>query len=158
MGIAGFSAAEAGPITPADVNGLQHFFDCFGVMIHDGTEHAQFCAPSGSVPSNSSLGSFSGGASSACPTFGDAVGPRRPSYDVASLGEIWEAPSGEPALANMQIAVGDCACYPCVSGGADLGGSPFQPFLVASLDDIDWSAAKAAVHATLLACCPKGAP
>ena len=60
-------------------------------------------------------------------------------------------------MADMQVAVGDCACCPCIGNGAGLDGPLFQPFFVAPLnDEMDWSAAKAAVHAMLLACCPKG--
>ena len=67
MTASGYSAAIAGEVTPANTNGFQHFFDCFGAMIHDGQAHQQYCGPGNAPgPGNGSLGSFSGGAGPAC--------------------------------------------------------------------------------------------
>ena len=69
MTASGYSAAMAGEVTPANTNGFQHFFDCFGAMIHDGQAHQQYCSPGNAAgPGNNSLGSFSGGAGPACVT------------------------------------------------------------------------------------------
>jgi len=55
------SPASAQTVTPASVNGWEHFVDCFGVMLHDSSAHAANCDPGQAGP-NSSLTSFSGGA------------------------------------------------------------------------------------------------
>jgi len=69
MTASGYSAAMAGEVTPASTNGFQHFFDCFGAMLHDGQAHQQYCSPGNAAgPGNSSLGSFSGGAGPSCVT------------------------------------------------------------------------------------------
>jgi hypothetical protein len=51
------SPASAAQVTPASVNGWQHFVDCFGVMLHDSNAHAANCDPGQAGP-NSSLTSF----------------------------------------------------------------------------------------------------
>ena len=150
----GMSGAEAGSVTPANVNGVQHFFDCFGVMIHDGAEHAQYCAPGSNAPSNSSLGSFSGGTViSTCPTEGSIASPKFKAYDVAVLGNGWEEPARPRTSVGVQVA-DHCSCVPCDEGSSSLDAPLFAPFLTASLDDqLDAPAAKATVHRMLLACC-----
>jgi hypothetical protein len=87
MAASGYSAAAAGEVTPSSVNGVQHFFDCFGVLLHDGQAHQQYCSPGNAAgPGNSSLGSFSGGAEPAC-SIGPFVMLERSfsGVDVASL-------------------------------------------------------------------------
>lgn len=55
------SPASAAPVTPATVNGVQHFVDCFKAMLNDPAAHAANCDPGQAGPT-SSLTSFSGGA------------------------------------------------------------------------------------------------
>ena len=54
-------ASAASPVTPASVNGFEHFVDCFNVMLHDSSAHAANCDPGQAGPTGS-LTSFSGGA------------------------------------------------------------------------------------------------
>ena len=53
-------ASAASPVTPANVNGWEHFVDCFKVMLNDSSAHAANCEPGQAGPM-SSLTSFSGG-------------------------------------------------------------------------------------------------
>ena len=55
------SPASAATVTPASVNGFEHFVDCFKVMLNAPPVHAANCDPGQAGP-NSSLTSFSGGA------------------------------------------------------------------------------------------------
>jgi hypothetical protein len=55
------SPASATPVTPANVNGWEHFVDCFKAMLNDSAAHAANCAPGQPGPT-ASLTSFSGGA------------------------------------------------------------------------------------------------
>ena len=57
-------ASAASPVTPDSVNPWEHFVDCFKVMLNDSAAHAANCDPGQPGP-NSSLTSFSGGASPA---------------------------------------------------------------------------------------------
>jgi hypothetical protein len=131
MGLSGFSAAEAAGITPPSVNGLQHFFDCFGAMVHDGAAHQQYCSPGSAVPSNSSLGSFSGGALT-CHYYSSLTRPLFKNYDVASLGPRADAP---PSSALAPELLAGPAPGPCGYCGWLADTSPqFAPVKVASLD------------------------
>ena len=62
------SPASAQTVTPASVNGWEHFVDCFSVMLHDSNAHAANCDPGQAGPT-SSLTSFSGGAEPAKKVF-----------------------------------------------------------------------------------------
>ena len=131
MGLSGFSAAQAAGVTPPSVNGLQHFFDCFGAMVHDGAAHQQYCSPGSAVPSNSSLGSFSGGAALTCHYYTSLDRPLLRNYDVATLGEWTNVPSN--ALAPELLA--NAGPGPCGYCGYLAEGAPqFAPVQVASLD------------------------
>jgi len=134
MGASGFSAALAGEVTPSNVNGVQHFLDCLGVLIHDGAAHQQYCSPGSGVPSNSSLGSFSGGASVCIERFTSLERPLFGRYDLASLGN-WDkaAPSNAPVPELWANSRPYCCGY--WTEIAPL----FKTFSVASLDpEIDF--------------------
>jgi hypothetical protein len=47
------------PVTPQSVNGVQHFLDCFGVLITDSAAHAANCDPGHDVFVSGSTGSTS---------------------------------------------------------------------------------------------------
>jgi hypothetical protein len=55
------SPASAAQVTPASVNGFEHFVDCFKVMLNAPPVHAANCDPGQAGPTGS-LTSFSGGA------------------------------------------------------------------------------------------------
>ena len=40
-------------VTPPEVNGVQHFIDCFDAMLHHPDEHAQYCGPGQTPPPGS---------------------------------------------------------------------------------------------------------
>ena len=128
MAASGNSAALAGEVTPSSVNGVQHFFDCFGVMIHDGQAHQQYCSPSNNpAPGTESLGSHFGGA---CVTPRLTMNsPLFKPFDVASLGEDFELLPPKPAelLVARPGPVSPC----CASLGAPL----FATYQLASLDE-----------------------
>ena len=130
MGMSGFSAAEAAGVTPPSANGLQHFFDCFGAMVHDGAAHQQHCSPGSAVPSNNSLGSFSGGAGLTCHYYSSLTRPLFKDYDVASLGEWTDAPPAKALAPELLASYGPCG--PC--GWLAQTNAQFAPFMVASLD------------------------
>ena len=48
LGLSG--AASSQSVTPEDVDHVQHFLDCFGVMITDPAAHAAFCQPGRAKP------------------------------------------------------------------------------------------------------------
>ena len=101
--------AQAGEITPSGANGVQHFFDCFGAMLHDGQAHQQYCSPGNAAgPGNSSLGSFSGGAEPACGYDTTMLDHPLAGIDVASLAPDFyiDAPRlGAPAF---RLSVQSC--------------------------------------------------
>lgn len=134
MGASGFSSALAGEVTPSSINGVQHFFDCLGVLIQDGAAHQQYCSPGSGVPSNSSLGSFSGGAL-VCHHYyeGALVQPLFGRYDLASLGN-WDegaAPTTSAAPVPKLLSGNNNGC-PC--GYWSEIAPIFDTFIVASLD------------------------
>ena len=131
MGLTGFSSAEAASANPPSPEGFQHFLDCFGAMVHDGATHQQYCAPGSNVPSNSSLGSFSGGAVVCNVTSLDH--PLFGSFNLASLGEWTDvAPPNGPV--RQQWAVNIDPCYAPPSGCSGSIKPLFAPFMTASLD------------------------
>ena len=151
MGLTGFSSAEAASANPPSPGGFQHFLDCFGAMVHDGAAHQQYCAPGSNVPSNSSLGSFSGGALTC--HYDDAAldRPLFDRYDLASLGDWTDAPPSGPAQQQWAGSY-----YPCGCGGYLAQTAPqFAPFTVASLDpEVDFPTLSPAPqkHVMLTAC------
>jgi hypothetical protein len=135
MAASGYSAAAAGEVTPSSVNGIQHFFDCFGVLIHDGQTHQQYCSPGNAAgPGNSSLGSFSGGAGPSCVEYVPSpppVGMLAPAFntvDVASLAPDFyvNAPTLKAPTFAQKIS------YCCDSS---LSAPVFATYQTASLDD-----------------------
>ena len=131
MGLTGFSSAEAASANPPSTDGFQHFLDCFGAMLHDGATHQQYCSPGSNVPSNNSLGSFSGGAL-VCHHYyeGALTQPLFGSYDLASIGDWTDAaPSNAPVRQQWAGSIGTCYC------GYWSEATPlFAPVQVASLD------------------------
>ena len=130
MGLTGFSSAEAASANPPSPGGFQHFLDCFGAMVHDGAAHQQYCSPGSNVPSNSSLGSFSGGAVVCNVTSLD-----RPLFgrdDVASLGDWTDAAPSEAVPSKLIVADVD-PCYVPPHGCGSIKPL-FAPFMTASLD------------------------
>lgn len=90
------AGVQAAPVTPSDVNGVQHFTDCLGAMFNDPAEHALSCAPGNAGP----MGSLSSqGGASVDPCSSEGGGP------------IWEMPTRVVLEPGMRIHV---AC-----GGAD---------------------------------------
>jgi hypothetical protein len=152
MGLTGFSSAEAASASPPSTDGFQHFLDCFGAMVHDGATHQQYCAPGSNVPSNSSLGSFSGGAGLTCHPYASLTRPLFKDYDVASLGDWTDAPPAN-AVAPELLASAYGPCGPC--GYLAQTAPLFAPFTVASLDpEIDFPTLSPAPqkHLMLTAC------
>ena len=128
MAASGYSAAAAGEVTPSGVNGVQHFFDCFGVLLHDGQAHEQYCSPGNAAgPGNSSLGSFSGGAEPACVPYG-MLTPAFKTVDVASLTPDFyvDAPTLKAPTFAQKVT------YCCDSS---LSAPVFATYQTASLDD-----------------------
>ena len=128
MAASGYSAAAAGEVTPSSVNGVQHFFDCFGVLLHDGQAHQQYCSPGNAAgPGNSSLGSFSGGAVTCSEITGSLTAPAFRPFDVASIGDdLFDA---IPALIVLHTAfLVRCDC-------SSLDAPVFETYQTASLDD-----------------------
>ena len=148
-------AVMPGDAAPAP-GGLQHFFDCFGLLIHDGMAHAHYCAPSSYVPSNDSLGTIMHGVNSdsACPGIGSIGAPLFATFKIASLDRDFGGTGALLPPAMRQLAI---TCNTCVScdNSADRGVPLFEPFRVASLSDqLEAPSARTAVHVLLLACCP----
>ena len=129
MAASGYSAAAAGEVTPSSVNGVQHFFDCFGVLLHDGQAHQQYCSPGNAAgPGNSSLGSFSGGAVTCSEITGSLTAPAFKPFEVASLAPDFYV--NVPTLKAPTFADGIPLC-----GCASLSAPVFAPYQLASLDD-----------------------
>ncbi|MDR3476157.1 MAG: hypothetical protein P4M09_31315 [Devosia sp.] len=85
MGVSGVSGAQAESAAGGDH--VQHFFDCFGLMVTNGTQHAQECGPNPYVPSDHLQLAPAGGGGVVCDyvTMIDLPLATRP--QLASLGD-----------------------------------------------------------------------
>ena len=119
-GLAGFTSVQAAPITPSNVDPVQHIIDCWHALFNDPAAHAASCPP-GPQPDGQ-----------LAPTFSSPDGPGC----IQLSGEL-QVPSGATLVAAlgdpqeiMKVAV--TCCYPCTSAI----DPAFTTFHVASLGSI----------------------